>query len=597
MKLKMKSKNAVWETNPESCVEAARTAGQSTADLSALRSPCQFPPSPPRRTVHLMVCVLALLWMVLCCPAVCHAAGTAPPSLDGDAILTRGDGVELLYNAAGRPASGGTVFFDVPADAPFAQAVSWAAGQGIAGGYRNGAFGPGDTLSRQQYLTMLYRLARSRGFGYHGPWAFTPAGADYGQTAAYAREAVCWIAMLGILPDGPIRPVEPLTRAQGEEMTARLYAFLRDDMVYTCQGVYLGLEGYGTVTKEQRDEFRYRFFVDGAEVRYGCDNGPPGEDGTNRYALQNRLEEGGLYQFRVRYGKIVELEPLDCRSGTLDAVGQDSVTLDGVPLPLAADARFWVITTSAGGASVTAVRADGAFETSDSGAVASIQAWIGGGAWAALDGDRIREVYLAPLTLPYTPPVTGTPGLYTLKNFLAVSLTPVGTTLYHYGGGWNWQDDGASVQTASIGLPAAWVRFFQSQDAGYTYKDPDGSESHRDPAHSYYPFGKLNQYYYAGADCSGYVGWALYNTMNTQDGGQAIVGSGMVRQLAEQGWGSLSQTRVSGTNPLQPGDIVSISGHIYIVLGSCPDGSVVILHSTPSDSRTGQPGGGVQIGA
>ena len=36
---------------------------------------------------------------------------------------------------------------------------------------------------------------------------------------------------------------------------------------------------------------------------------------------------------------------------------------------------------------------------------------------------------------------------------------------------------------------------------------------------------------------------------------------------------------------------------MWISLGTCDDGSVVILHSTPSKSRTGQPGGGVQISA
>ena len=36
---------------------------------------------------------------------------------------------------------------------------------------------------------------------------------------------------------------------------------------------------------------------------------------------------------------------------------------------------------------------------------------------------------------------------------------------------------------------------------------------------------------------------------------------------------------------------------VWISLGTCDDGSVVILHSTPSYSRTGQPGGGVQISA
>ena len=48
---------------------------------------------------------------------------------------------------------------------------------------------------------------------------------------------------------------------------------------------------------------------------------------------------------------------------------------------------------------------------------------------------------------------------------------------------------------------------------------------------------------------------------------------------------------------MKPGDIMSMNGHVWISLGTCDDGSVVIVHSTPSSSRTGQPGGGVQISA
>ena len=46
---------------------------------------------------------------------------------------------------------------------------------------------------------------------------------------------------------------------------------------------------------------------------------------------------------------------------------------------------------------------------------------------------------------------------------------------------------------------------------------------------------------------------------------------------------------------LRPGDVVSIPGHVWICLGQCGDRSAVILHSTPSPSVTGRPGGGVQL--
>ena len=67
------------------------------------------------------------------------------------------------------------------------------------------------------------------------------------------------------------------------------------------------------------------------------------------------------------------------------------------------------------------------------------------------------------------------------------------------------------------------------------------------------------------------------------------------------GWGAWTQDieAPDGKNGyvMKPGDIMSINGHVWISLGTCEDGSVVIVHSTPSYSRSGQPGGGVQISA
>ena len=203
----------------------------------------------------------------------------------------------------------------------------------------------------------------------------------------------------------------------------------------------------------------------------------------------------------------------------------------------------------------------------------------------------------------YTPVVRGTPGEKTLANFLRTALGPVGTTLYIYGGGWDWQDEGASVQARTIGVSSDWVDFFKSQDADYTYKEKNGDKALADPRTSYYPYGGYNEYYYAGLDCSGFLGWAIYNTVETEDMKEGYVGgsTGFAKRLAEKGWGTRTQDVAipDGKNgyEMKPGDIMSINGHVWISLGTCGDGSVLILHSTPSKSRTGQPGGGVQISA
>ncbi|MBP1587602.1 MAG: hypothetical protein ILO53_04260 [Clostridia bacterium] len=208
-----------------------------------------------------------------------------------------------------------------------------------------------------------------------------------------------------------------------------------------------------------------------------------------------------------------------------------------------------------------------------------------------------------PVAEDFKPFVSGVPGVKTLKNFLLTALEPVGTTLYIYGGGWDWQDEGSAVQARTIGVSPDWVRFFNANDAHYTYKEQDGDKAKADPAASYYPYGGYNEYYYAGLDCSGYLGWAIYNTVETESGGEGYVGgsTGSAARLAGYGWGERTQDikMPDGKNgyTMKPGDVMSINGHVWISLGTCPDGSVLIVHSTPSYSRAGQPGGGVQLSA
>lgn len=203
----------------------------------------------------------------------------------------------------------------------------------------------------------------------------------------------------------------------------------------------------------------------------------------------------------------------------------------------------------------------------------------------------------------YQPPVRGMPGEKTLKNFLATALMPVGTTLYVYGGGWDWQDVGSAIQTRTIGVSQDWVGFFQSQNEDYTYRDKDGNEALKDAANSYYPYGGYNEYYYAGLDCSGYVGWVVYNVMNTESGQDGCVmgATKTAKTYSEKGWGDWTQEIEKPVDyensSFNPGDIFSIKGHVWMCVGTCQDGSILILHSSPTDSRTGQPGGGPQLSA
>ena len=75
--------------------------------------------------------------------------------------IDRAQMVTMLWRAMGQSAAGSAAnFTDVPADAYYAQAVSWAVENGITAGVGNGRFDPNSTCTRGQIATFLYRYMK-----------------------------------------------------------------------------------------------------------------------------------------------------------------------------------------------------------------------------------------------------------------------------------------------------------------------------------------------------------------------------------------------------------------------------------------------------
>lgn len=336
----------------------------------------------------------------------------------------------------------------------------------------------------------------------------------------------------------------------------------------TVQAVYLGVQDYGTVTSKDKSNFTHLFSVDGSVQRYRVDD-------ADNYALQNQLAEGYVYDITVEDGTVSQVQAAQAAAqGEITAADENSITVDGKQISLEG-ASIYRITSQAGGSQVDSAEA----------------AELTVGETVKVYGDSNPTIYLTFVAQDYEAPIDGQAGVRTLKNFLATALEPAGTALYVYGGSWDWQDMGSSAQSTTIGIPQTWIDFFQNQDANYTFKNSG------DPAHSYYPHKAWNQYYFAGVDCSAYVAWVTYNVMNTQSGNDGyVMSSTKMAQTFAQTYNFGTWTReFSSSRDFKPGDIFSMKGHVWICLGVCEDGSMVILHSTPSDSKTGQPGGGIQL--
>ena len=129
---------------------------------------------------------------------------------------TRAQLVTILYRLAGQPAvSGDLIFTDVEAGTWYADAVAWAAENGIVNGTTDTTFAPGEDITREQLVTVLYRYAESKGYDVSVS-ADLSGYPDAGQVQDYAQPAMAWAVAEGIVEgvDGTLNPAGNATRAQ-----------------------------------------------------------------------------------------------------------------------------------------------------------------------------------------------------------------------------------------------------------------------------------------------------------------------------------------------------------------------------------------------
>lgn len=109
------------------------------------------------------------------------------------------------------------VFYDVPNDAYYFEAVKWAVGKNITNGVSENLFGPDQACTRAQIVTFLWRAAGSPVVNYAMDLTDVPAD-------AYYAEAVRWALSEGITTgtgEGTFSPDAACTRAQAVTFLAR----------------------------------------------------------------------------------------------------------------------------------------------------------------------------------------------------------------------------------------------------------------------------------------------------------------------------------------------------------------------------------------
>lgn len=149
--------------------------------------------------------------------------GMTDTTFGPDATTTRSMIVTILHRLEGAPAASGSRFTDVAQGAYYADAVAWAAENGIVNGIRETAFAPDQVITREQLAAILYRYAQYKDYDVTASGSLD-AYTDASEISAYAADAMQWANGQGLITgvtDTTLDPQGSATRAQAATILMR----------------------------------------------------------------------------------------------------------------------------------------------------------------------------------------------------------------------------------------------------------------------------------------------------------------------------------------------------------------------------------------
>ena len=153
--------------------------------------------------------------------------GTSDTLFSPDATVTRAMIVTILHRLENAPASAASGFTDVAAGMYYADAVDWAAANGIVNGVSETRFAPDDPIIREQLAAILYRYAQFKGYAVTAS-ADLSAYTDAAQISAYAAAAMQWANENGLITGNTGTTLNPKGHATRAEAATILMRFCQD---------------------------------------------------------------------------------------------------------------------------------------------------------------------------------------------------------------------------------------------------------------------------------------------------------------------------------------------------------------------------------
>ncbi len=151
-------------------------------------------------------------------------SGTGSDVFSPDGATTRGMIVTILYRLEGSPVCGSASFSDVSSGKYYAQAVAWAAENGIVSGYSASRFGPENAITREQLAAVLYRYAAYKGYDV-SEFSSLTGYADNTLVAGYAKTPFAWAVQAGIISGTGAHRLSPSAGATRAQVAAMLMRF------------------------------------------------------------------------------------------------------------------------------------------------------------------------------------------------------------------------------------------------------------------------------------------------------------------------------------------------------------------------------------
>lgn len=150
--------------------------------------------------------------------------GTSDTTFSPQSTTNRAMIVTILHRLEGTPAPGAQApFTDVPAGQYYAEAVAWAAANGIVNGTSDTTFAPLNNITREQMAAILYRYAQYKNYDVSGS-ADLSVFTDAASISDYAVSALQWAVDAGLINgkgNGILDPKGSATRAEVSAILSR----------------------------------------------------------------------------------------------------------------------------------------------------------------------------------------------------------------------------------------------------------------------------------------------------------------------------------------------------------------------------------------